>query len=194
MGTKPPDTPAELTGQTFETMLPEFLGRRYWCTSTPLYRRRLCDKAGPWSDLPFWEDIEYDLRLATHMPRLCHCKDWLTEMRDHDFGRLSGSRFLNHPDLLSRAIRGAVLTYQHIRRAGISNDNQHVRSFIDDVRLMYNRCVDFGLDQQAQSPAEQKRPMRLVPATRDPMSGRFVLYLGQVHRPCQKGPRGVLIK
>lgn len=149
IGSVPPDLPAELTGQTFETMLPAFLGRRYWCTSTPLYRRRLCDKAGPWSDLLFWEDIEYDIRLATHRPQLCHCKDWLTDMRDHDFSRLSGSRFLNDPDLLRHAVRGTMLIYQHVRQVGLTYDDEHVRSFIDDVRLIYNRCKDFGLDHEA---------------------------------------------
>ena len=147
IGSTPPESPAELTGQTFETMLPAFLSKRYWCTSTPIYRRSLCDKAGAWSDLPFWEDIEYDLRLATFSPRLCHCKEWLTEIRDHDSGRQSGSRFLESPVPLEHAVRGAVLIYGNIKRAGLGYDDPHVRAFVDDVRLMYNRCRHFGLDQ-----------------------------------------------
>jgi glycosyltransferase involved in cell wall biosynthesis len=149
MESAPADVAAELTGQSFETMLPAFLSKRYWCTSTPLYRRRLCDQAGPWADLRFWEDIEYDLRLAALSPRLCHVPDLLTDMRDHDCGRLSGSRFLENADSLAHAVRGAVLIYGNVKRAGLPYADEHMRRFIDDLRLVYERCVHFNLEPEA---------------------------------------------
>jgi glycosyltransferase involved in cell wall biosynthesis len=153
IGSVPPESPAELTGQTFERMLPAFLSRRYWCTSTPLYRRSLCDKAGAWSDLPFWEDIEYDIRIATHDPRLWHCKSWLTEMRDHDFGRLSSIYILESPSVLSQIVRGTRMIYQHIKSVGLTYDDEHVRSFIDDVRVMHDACKELSLSEEAQQTA-----------------------------------------
>src|SRR5207249_6266714 len=89
----------QLTGRTFIKMLPEFLSRRFWITSTPLYRRSLCDRLGPWSDLRFWEDLEYDLRAAALGTRVWHCPVFLTDLRDHASERLSAGA-MDNPDLL----------------------------------------------------------------------------------------------
>ena len=149
LGETPLDTPAALTGDTFHVMLPAFVARRYWETSTPIYRRRLCDKGGPWSDLLIWEDIEHDIRLATFNPRLCHCPELLTDMRDHDDGRLSSARLLEDPALLSEAIRASARIYGHLKSAGLGYTDPYVRCFVDDLRLFYNRSVDLGLSDQA---------------------------------------------
>ena len=123
--------------------------RRYWSTSTPLYRRRVCDRAGPWTDLLFWEDVEYDIRIAVQAPSLYHCREYLTDFRDHETGRLSGSRFLDDPTLLREAVRGIGLMYESIKEAGLTYDLSDVRSFIDDVRVVYARCQRFQLEEEA---------------------------------------------
>jgi glycosyltransferase involved in cell wall biosynthesis len=149
LGFAPEPVAAALTAQTFETMLPAFLARRYWLTSTPLYRRILCDRGGPWSGLRFWEDIEYDVRLAVHARKLFHCRKWLTDIRDHDLPRHSGSRILDHPEDLSEAVQATALMYQSLKQAGLTYSQREVRWFVDNVRLFYNRCQEFGLTESA---------------------------------------------
>jgi hypothetical protein len=153
-GDPPIDVPTELTGETFQAMLPAFLGRRFWHTSTPLYRKRVCDEAGPWSDLLFWEDIEYDIRVATRDPRLYHCKEFLTDFRDHDMCRICSIDDYRDPFHMSDAARAAALIYQHVKKCGITNDDENLRFFIDDVRVISDRCEKLGLDQEARRCAD----------------------------------------
>jgi glycosyltransferase involved in cell wall biosynthesis/SAM-dependent methyltransferase len=158
IGTTPTDSPAPLTGETFTTILPDFLSKQYWYTPTPIYTRRLCDKVGPWSDLLVWEDIEYNIRMATYSPKLCHCKQLLADVRDHDSDRLSGSSFISdvwtEPSMMREAVRGTLLIYQHIKKAGLSHLSEPVHSFIDHVLLMYNRSSQLGLAQEEQDCAD----------------------------------------
>jgi glycosyltransferase involved in cell wall biosynthesis len=64
IGQKPPEKPWKRTGECIATMFPSFLASRWWDTSTPLYRRDVCDRAGPWTNLCCEEDWEYDCRIA----------------------------------------------------------------------------------------------------------------------------------
>ncbi len=44
----PADISMEADGERIRTMFPSFLQSRWWDTSTPLYRRKVTDLAGPW--------------------------------------------------------------------------------------------------------------------------------------------------
>jgi SAM-dependent methyltransferase len=147
-GGVPLDVPTERTGQTFTRMLPESLTRRFWHSSTPLYTRRICDKAGPWSDLLFWEDVEYDTRMAAMDARLCHCPEFVSETRDHDFGRASRPGFYHDPALLAEAVRAYGLVYGHAKRWGISLAHEALRDFLDDFRIVAWRCRALGLEDE----------------------------------------------
>src|SRR5262249_36362734 len=59
VGESPGDRPWKGSGQTVTTMFPSFLNERWWDTPTPLYRKSVCEAAGPWSDLRLEEDWEY---------------------------------------------------------------------------------------------------------------------------------------
>jgi glycosyltransferase involved in cell wall biosynthesis len=150
-GDTPQDIPWELTGETFETMFPAFLSRRYWHTSTPLYRRRLCDAAGPWSDFLFWEDVEYDMRIAALGPRLYHCRMFLADSRDHDLGRLSKPGFYNDPELLRHVPRAYRDIYSHAKRYGLGPRDEAMQFFLEEVLLISRRCGELGLSQDAEA-------------------------------------------
>jgi SAM-dependent methyltransferase len=92
--------------------------------------------------------------MATHRPRLCHVRQWLTDMRDHDSDRLSGTRFFKDPAMLSEAVRGSMLIYRHVRTAGLTYADVYVRTFVDDLRLMHNKCREYGLLAEADACAE----------------------------------------
>src|SRR5581483_7770322 len=75
IGEQPADRAAARTGQRFDRLFPVLLSGRIWQTLTPLFRRRVCDAAGPWSDLRQEEDWEYDARVAALGTRLA----WVDE-------------------------------------------------------------------------------------------------------------------
>jgi hypothetical protein len=147
-GLTPENTPVELTGLTFPAMLPTFLHRRFWHTSTPIYRRRLCDRIGPWSDLADLEDVEYDMRAAALGARLHHCPAFLTDMRDHDGGRLSEAGVYD-AEHLRHLPRAYALIYESARRGGVTHESEAMRFFLEDLRLIGNRCRALGLDGEA---------------------------------------------
>jgi len=149
-GETPTDVPIELTGETFHTMLPAFLGRRFWLTPTPLYRKTVCDKAGAWSGMPFWEDIEYDIRIAITRPLLVHCKEFLTDIRDHEMSRLSRKGIYDDPQRLSEATKAVQTIYEHLKNFGISNQDENLGFFVADVCVLYHRCRELNMARQAQ--------------------------------------------
>jgi glycosyltransferase involved in cell wall biosynthesis len=149
-GDVPIDVACERTGETFDRMLPECLGGRFWHTSTPLYTRRICDRAGPWSDLRYWEDVEYDLRIATLGTRVCHCKDFLTDFRDHDQGRLSMEDFLDDPESVRHAPSAYRVLCQYVRNSGVSPGAPPMQVFLAELRKIAARCAELGLRQEAQ--------------------------------------------
>jgi glycosyltransferase involved in cell wall biosynthesis len=145
-GDRPANIPFELTGQSLTRMLPELLVKRFWHTSTPLYRRSLCDAAGPWSDLLFWEDVEYDIRIATQNPKLVHCEEFLTDFRDHDMGRVCGPWLYTDRAQMDDASRAAHTIYRHVRQHGMTPADHELRTFLDDVWALQDRCETMGLD------------------------------------------------
>ena len=84
-GDRPSDVAWKRTGERISTMFPSFLQSRWWGTSTPLYRREVTDRAGPWTELRNEEDWEYDCRIA---------REWgsLTLLRNICLGRTDYSR------------------------------------------------------------------------------------------------------
>jgi hypothetical protein len=145
-GCAPFDVPTELTGCTFDRLLPVYAGARIWHTSTPLYRRRICDKAGPWSDLQFWEDIEYDIRIGTYSPHLAHCREYLTDFRDHDFPRACDDDAESDGRQLPRAARAAACIYDHLSTYGLTASEPAMRLFLDDVRVLRQRSRERKFD------------------------------------------------
>jgi hypothetical protein len=149
-GEPPRDVPCERTGETFDRMLPEFLAQRFWHTCTPLYRRRICDRAGPWSDLAALEDMEYDMRIARANPRLYHCKEFLADFRDHPEARLSTAGFFVDPLSLARLPAAYRLIYRHARNYGIAPENEAMGSFAGKIEWIAQRCSDMGLGKEAE--------------------------------------------
>jgi glycosyltransferase involved in cell wall biosynthesis/SAM-dependent methyltransferase len=156
-GELPSNVAFELTGETFNAMLPGLLARRCWHTSTPLYRKALCTRAGPWSDLLFWEDVEYDIRVGTHHPRLVHCKEFLTDFRDHDMGRVCGPWLYTDPEQINDASRAAELIYRHARSYGLAPHEPNFTLFLEDVRMLQDRCRSLGLATAARRCADVLR-------------------------------------
>jgi glycosyltransferase involved in cell wall biosynthesis len=148
-GELPVDVPCERTGETFKEMLPECLRGRFWHTSTPLYTRRICDRAGPWSNLRFWEDVEYDLRIATLRPKLFHCREFLTDFRDHSEERLSNTNFFDDPTCMRHAPEAYRALLLQAKTSGVSIDHPAMQAFLAELKWVGEKCQAIGLETEA---------------------------------------------
>lgn len=136
------------TGEEIASMFPSFLESRWWGTSTPLYRRRLTDAAGPWTDLCNEEDWDYDCRIAAQDVRLHYVQYFVSEEREHDQDRLStgGSR---EPNKLKHRARAHKLILAHARRAGVTEGTPEMRHFARELFLLSRQCGAAGLAEES---------------------------------------------
>jgi glycosyltransferase involved in cell wall biosynthesis len=150
------DRPWKGSGEMVEAMFPSFLNERWWDTPTPLYRRSVCDAAGPWSDLRLEEDWEYDCRIAALGTRLVHCREFLVEVRDHGEHRLCHGAALDPARLVHRA-RAHRLVYAHARRAGLGPDSRHLQRYARELFLLARQCGAAGLSFESRELFELSR-------------------------------------
>jgi glycosyltransferase involved in cell wall biosynthesis len=135
------------TGERIETMFPSFLQSRWWDTSTPLYRRKVIDRAGEWLRLRNEEDWEYDCRVASHSIRLHFSPEYVSDTRTHGGDMLSrGGR--NAAKLRDRA-EAHRLIFGHAQRAGIAQDTAEMKHFARALFLLSRQCGAAGLSAEA---------------------------------------------
>jgi hypothetical protein len=142
------DDPWKRTGERIETMFPAFLQSRWWDTSTPLYRRRVVEAAGPWTALWQEEDWEYDCRVASLGVRLHYCGEFVSEQRSLDAARLSGGGLGAAQKLRNRAAAHQLI-FGHAQRAGIGPQVSEMRHFARELFLLARQCGAVGLPREA---------------------------------------------
>lgn len=136
------------SGNWVATMFPSFLVSRWWDTPTPLYRRELCDRAGPWSALSQEEDWEYDCRIAALGVELHYCPRDVCEVRDHGEDRLCRGAVYDANRLRQRA-RSHELIYGHAVRAGLEQSLPEMQHFARALFLLSRQCGKAGLDRES---------------------------------------------
>ena len=82
--------PSQWTGREYKELFPALLVDRWWATHTPLYRRSLCDRIGPWRAMRRGEDWEYEGRAAAFNTKLIQCHEYVCDAVRHDEDRLTG--------------------------------------------------------------------------------------------------------
>ena len=149
IGATPQDRAIKRTGEVHATLFPTLLQSRWWSTSTPLYRRSVCDEAGPWNEaLHNEEDWEYECRVAALGTRLHHVPEFVSDTRDHDQGQLHGSATTTKDRLRHRAAAHALIL-GHARRAGIGSDVPQMHHFARELFLLCRQCGAAGLVPEA---------------------------------------------
>ncbi len=138
------DGPWKASGEERETMFPWFLTERWWDTPNPLYRRSVCDAAGPWLPLRQEEDWEYDCRVAAMGTKLVQVKEYVAEVRDHDGDRLSRGSAVEPGRCAARAA-AHIAVLGHATRAGIASDDPHMRKYARELFLLSRQCGAAGL-------------------------------------------------
>jgi glycosyltransferase involved in cell wall biosynthesis len=156
IGETPVDIPWRGSGCTVDAMFPSFLLERWWDTPAPLYRRTVCDQAGPWINVRD-EDWEYDCRIAALGTRLVHCKEFLVDYRDHAQPRISQGTAYKDAVLQRDRARAHALIYQHARRAGLGPDNPEMQHFARRLFLLARQCGAAGLASEARQLFELSR-------------------------------------
>ena len=159
------------SGQKRETMFPWFLTERWWDTPNPLYRRSVCDAAGPW--LPLWqeEDWEYDCRIAAAGTRLVQVPAYLVEVREHAEGRLSGGDARDRRRLTARC-EAHRRVYGHARDAGIGSESPFMQRYARVLFLLARQAGSAGLG------AEAREMFRLAREASGPVRGRGADFRG----------------
>jgi glycosyltransferase involved in cell wall biosynthesis len=142
--------------QVQSTMFPSFLLARWWETVTPLYRRAVCDAAGPWSTLRLEEDWEYDCRVAALGTRLAYVAEVVGEHRHHLQGRLSQGAALD-PERLRQRAGAHALIYAHARRGGIGDDAPEMQHFARELFHLARQCGAAGLAAESRNLFELAR-------------------------------------
>jgi hypothetical protein len=148
IGEPPHPEPWKRSGIVVDTMFPTFLDDRWWDTPTPLYRRSVCDTAGPWTDLRLEEDWEYDCRIAALGTKLVHCSEFLVEVRDHGGERLCRGDAYD-PVRMNMRAKSHEMILQLAQQAGIDQANLHMQQFSRELFLLSRQCGAAGLPEQS---------------------------------------------
>jgi glycosyltransferase involved in cell wall biosynthesis len=137
----PMDKPHKWSGRALPTLFPWLLIDRWWNTDAPLWRRSVCDAIGPWSDLRYSQDWEYDARAGALGVRLVYCPEFVTDQRHHEENRQTGSgRWLSPPD----RVRFFTLLFTYAQRAGVATDTPEMKHFARWVFAHSRYCAALG--------------------------------------------------
>ncbi len=121
--------PFKWTGRDIPTLLPGLLVDRWWCTHTPLYRRTLTDRIGPWCDMRWSQDWEYDSRIAALGTKVVSCGTHISEHVEHDGVRqTSSAKWTTDPVRLHNRLRLLTVLWRAAEQAGVPDsapERQH---------------------------------------------------------------------
>ncbi|NLB66331.1 MAG: glycosyltransferase family 2 protein [Lentisphaerae bacterium] len=119
-------SPFKWTGRELPQLFPGLLVDRWWCTHTPLYRRTLCDQIGPWSDLRYSQDWEYDARAGALNVQLAFVDQPVSHHRYH-----SGVRQTQHGKWLvpSDQVRFFTALFRAAQASGVTADAPEMKHF-----------------------------------------------------------------
>ncbi len=135
------------TGERIDTLFPAHLRSRWWSTSTPLYRRSLTDRIGPWLSLWNEEDWEYEARAGRLGARLVYCDAFVSVTRWHD------ARLHHHgetdPAKLANRAQAHCLILRHAVAAGIGPDVPEMQHFARDLFRLCRVCGAVGLEENS---------------------------------------------
>jgi hypothetical protein len=148
--------PAKRSNERFERLFPMLLEGRIWPTVSPLYRRSLTDRVGPWTELRQEEDWEYDARVAASGARLAWCGEELAEFRHHSGARAGGGSTGNAVKMSWR-VTAHTLIYDHARRAGIGPDDPCMQHFARELFLIARQAGAAGLGRESRALFELAR-------------------------------------
>jgi glycosyltransferase involved in cell wall biosynthesis len=148
-GAPPSDHPHKWSGHALPTLFPWLLVDRWWNTDTPLFRRSLCDAVGPWTDLRWSQDWEYDGRVGALGTRLVHCPEFVCDQRHHSESRQTSSGDWKAPDRLRERHRFLGLMLKHGLAAGVTPAVPEMQHFSRWLFYSARECAAAGMLEEA---------------------------------------------
>lgn len=141
--------PFKWTGREISQLYPGLLVDRWWCTHTPLYRRSLTDRIGPWSVLRWSQDWEYDSRAGGLGVRVMSCGQPVSEHRHHTGVRQTSEadwardpvRLRNRVELLNALLKQA-------EHAGVPESAPERQHFARWSFTIARQCAAAGLSME----------------------------------------------
>lgn len=150
--------PFKWTDKEFDAVFPGLLVDRWWCTHTPLYRRSLTDRIGPWCDLRWSQDWEYDARAGALRARLVHCQSAVSEHVHHDGERqTSGAAWTTDPTRLGNRVELLTRLFRNYQQAGVSGAESEARHFSRWCFSIARQCSAAGLAAESRQCLELSR-------------------------------------
>ena len=140
------DRPYKGSGAAIPYLFPRLLAERWWNTDCPLFRRTVTDAVGPWSDLRYSQDWEYDARVGALRTPLAHCAEYVCVQRQHGQPRQTGhGQWL---DPVQRA-RFFSMLHEHAVRAGVPPGCVEMRHFSRWAFFHARDCGRMGFPREA---------------------------------------------
>jgi hypothetical protein len=147
-GEPPADKPHKWSGRELPTLFPWLLVDRWWNTDAPLWRRAVTDAIGPWTDLRYSQDWEYDARAGALGIKLAYCAEFVTDQHQHGTARQTGhGRWLQPKD----RVRFFGLLLQHAQSAGVPVQSPEMRHFVRWVFSHARECASLGDEHAARA-------------------------------------------
>lgn len=145
----PKERPYKGSGETRPTLFPWLLADRWWNTDAPLFRRSVCDAVGPWTNLRWSQDWEYDGRVAALGVRLVHCHEWVCDERHHTGVRQTTPANWLAPERLRARKQFLELMLGHAERAEVAPATPQRKHFTRWIFATARQCAAAGLAREA---------------------------------------------
>lgn len=138
--------PFKWTDKNIDTLFPGLLVDRWWCTHTPLYRRSLTDRIGPWCDMRWSQDWEYDSRIGALGTKLIHCGTVVSEHVHHDGERQTGhAKWTTDPVRLRNRVQLLTVLWRDAQAAGVPASAPERQHFARWCFSIARQCAAQGL-------------------------------------------------
>jgi hypothetical protein len=140
--------PYKWTGRPFDRLFPALLVDRWWNTQTPLWRRSVCDRIGPWPDMRMSEDWVYDARAGALGVCLAHVNECVAVTRAHQEGRLTDGGM--NADKMQNICMLIEELHACAQAAGIDSGVAEMQHFSRWAFLVARQAGSFGLTEHAE--------------------------------------------
>jgi glycosyltransferase involved in cell wall biosynthesis len=151
VGRSPLEKPFKGSGDRREFLFPRILADRWWNTDCPIWRRSVCDAIGPWSDLKWSQDWEYDARAGALGTKLAFVADWVCDERHHGQARQTSAANWLDPLRLRERLRFLQMIFSHAERAGVTADEPDRIHFTRWVFATARNCAAAGLPSETRA-------------------------------------------
>ncbi len=141
--------PFKWTAREIPELFPGLLVDRWWCTHTPLYRRDVTDRIGPWCDMRWSQDWEYDARAAAMNVQLISCGTYVSEHVHHAGQRqTSGAAWTTDPVRLRNRVALLTALWQNAQQAGVAEDVPERQHFARWSFSIARQCAAQGMKHE----------------------------------------------